>query len=266
MTTKASVSVNESPVNYQAPGVERCLMIMDLLAKNPEGLTLSELVKIMEVPKNSVFRVAMTMLEAGYLSREDDAKRFRLSKKLLLLGYSTITNENLIEISRDVMHSLRELTRETVCIGTRIETDGIVLDQLVGLHPFKFSLDLGYKFPLYAGSPGKSISAYLPEAEFEHVFSRIKLDKMTEHTITDMDELIAELERIRECGYALDYEEGLLGCHCIGSPILDQNGYPVAALWTTGPAERMSKEFLTEIAPAVVEHAIKISKRLGYHG
>lgn len=249
---------------YQTPGVERCLRIMELLAEHPQGLTLAELVEEMGVPKNGVFRVAMTMLDAAYLNRNEGTKRFTLSKKILLLGYSTISNQNIVEISRDVMHSLREVTRETVCIGTRIDTEGVVIDQLIGLHPFKFSLDIGFKFPLYVGSPGKAMFAYLPEEEFERVLAHLELSRMTANTITDEDELREEMARIRECGYSLDLEEGLLNCHCIGAPVLDHNGYPVAALWTTGPKERMPESFLKKMAPVVIEHADRISKRLGY--
>ncbi len=247
---------------YQAPGVERCLRIMELLAASPAGLTLAELVEQMEVPKNGVFRVAMTMLGAGYLKREETTKRFTLSKKLLHLGYATVAEENIVELSRDEMHRLRELTRETVCLGTRIDTDGVVLEQLIGLHPFKFSLELGFRFPLYAGSPGKAIMAQLPEAEFESVLGRIELARMTETTITDEEALRAEMARIRSCGYALDLEEGLLGCHCIGAPILDDNRYPVATIWVTGPKERMPESYLQEIAPVVVQQAASISGKL----
>jgi IclR family acetate operon transcriptional repressor len=263
MSGNGSNGSNGNGNGYQAPGVERCLKIMELLAENPQGLTLSELVEQMGVPKNGVFRVSMTMLEAGYLIRNEATKRFKLSKKMLVLGYSTVASENIVELSRDAMHSLREVTKETVCIGSRVDLDGVVLEQLVGLHPFKFSLDIGYRFPLYAGSPGKAISAHLPEDEFEGVLSRIELTRMTDTTITDKDELREEMKRIRECGYALDLAEGIVNCHCIGAPIMDHNNYPVAVLWTTGPAERMTESFLNEIAPVVVEHAGRISEKLG---
>lgn len=248
---------------YQAPGVERCLRIMELLAECPHGLTLSELAEKMEVPKNGVFRVAMTMLDAGYLKRHEESKRFTLSKKVLVLGYSTVSTENIIELSRDAMHSLREITRETVCLGARVEKDGIILDQLIGLHPFKFSLDIGFHFPLYVGSPGRSILANLPEQERESVLANLEIQKWTDRTITDRDKLRDELQRIRECGYALDLEEGFLNCNCIGSPIFDHNNYPVAAIWTTGPSERLPKAFLEELSPVIVEHAQRISEKLG---
>ena len=249
---------------YQAPGVERCLAIMELLAAHPGGLTLAELVAALNVPKNGVFRVAMTMLKAGYLSRDEDSMRFSLSRKILVLGCSMVTTDNIVEISRDVMHALREITRETVCTGTRVETDGIVLDQLIGLHPFTFSLEIGWRFPLYAGSPGKAMFAYLPEMEFESILEKIELVRMTDTTITDKRTLRDEMANIRACGYALDRAEGLPGCHCIGAPILDHNNYPVAALWTTGPAERMPEPYLLEMGPVVAEYAGRISNRLGH--
>lgn len=248
---------------YQAPGVERCLRIMELLAESHQGLTLSELVEIMDVPKNGVFRVAMTMLDAGYLNRDEDSKRFTLSKKMLVLGYSTVSNESIVELSRDVMHSLREVTRETVCLGARVESDGIILDQLSGLHPFKFSLDIGFHFPLYVGSPGRAILANLTEQERDKIFSGLEIKRWTDKTITDRRAILDELQRIRETGYALDLEEGFVNCNCIGSPIFDHNNYPIAAIWTTGPSERMPKSYLEEIAPVVIEHADRITRKLG---
>jgi DNA-binding IclR family transcriptional regulator len=249
---------------HHVPGLERALVIIELLANNHNGLTLSEIAEKLRIPKNSVFRITMTLLDRGYLDRDDSSKRFALTRKLLAIGYAAIGDQNIVENAMDVMRELRDSVKETVLLGTLLENRGIVMEQVLGLHHFKFTVSPGKHLYLHTSAPCKAQIAFLPPAERKKMMERIELPRFNANTITSKKAFEEELDEIRQFGYAIDREEEFAGVVCIGAPVLDQYGYPVAAIWTTGPADRMPVSRYKQIGETVRENAMKISRRLGY--
>lgn len=250
---------------YHVPNLERALGILELLADHPDGLSMKEIADRLEIPNNSVYRITSTMVSHKYLIRDDHSKRFRLSRKFLALGYASINEKNVVEMSVDVMRQLRDVTKETVLLGTLLNDAVVVLEQVPGLHPFKFMLDAGSKVNLHTSAPGKALLAFLPDSEQTDVLSRLKLTRFNSRTITQKSEFKKTLKAVGERGYAVDCAEQLEGVHCIGAPILNQHGYPIAAIWITGPSERVKESSFDELGVALQSHAHRISQRFGYN-
>ncbi len=248
--------------NYHVPNLKRALQVIELLAENRDGMTLSEIVETLALPKNSIFRITATLVDTGYLLRDEDSKKFMLSRKLLLIGSSAVSEYSLVEKSFDIMCQLRDIVKETVLIGTIARSEFIVMEQAVSSYPFKFTLDIGSRVPLHAAAPAKAILAYLPEKQLEELFKIMPFTKYNQRTITTPEDFRVEINDIRQLGYALDRAEELDGVHCIGAPIFDRYGSPVAAIWTTGPSERLPESSFDVLGPQVKEHADRISQRL----
>jgi DNA-binding IclR family transcriptional regulator len=248
---------------YHVPNLERALVIMELLRQHPGGLTGAEIATGARLSKNCVYRITMTLLDHGYLVREEDSKRFSLSRKLLVLGYAAVGEENLVEKSLDVMRDLRNITKESVILGALMGDSGVSLEQVPGLHSFHFTVQPGTRLYTHTSAPGKALLAFLPEQEREALLERMTLTRYNVRTITRKDAFRAELGRVRERGYAVDNAEEFDGVHCIAAPILNQHDYPVATIWTTGPASRVPVEQFDAIGQQVKEHAQRIARRLG---
>ncbi len=251
--------------DYHVPNLERALVILEFLADNP-GAGISRIAEALRMPKNSVFRIAMSLLGRGYLLRDGPTKTFRLSPKLLALGYAATNRHTVVESSIDVMRELRDRTRETVLLGTLVGSEGVVLEQVFGLHPFKFMVDAGTRFSLHTSAPGKALLAFLPPAELREVLGRMKLARYNERTITTRAGLMRELQEVRRLGYAVDRAEEIEGCHCVGAPVLDARGYPAASIWVTGPGNRMPISSFPSLGRLVRGCAERISTRLGNDG
>jgi DNA-binding IclR family transcriptional regulator len=249
---------------YHVPNLERALQIMELLAQRPGGLGVTEISNLLNIPKNSAFRIAMTLYNFGYLNREDGMKSFTLSGKLLSLGYAAVSDQNLMEKSLDVMRELRDMVKETVLIGVVIEQRGVVLEQLPSLHSFKFWVDIGTTWNMHTAAPSKAILAFLPESEKIKICQSLIFKKFTSHTIPNLEKFYKVLEKVKINGYSTDAGEELEGMHCIAAPIFDRNNYPVAAIWITGPMERLPVSVFEDMGKVVKEFALRISFRLGY--
>lgn len=258
--------LDHADAKYNVPNLERALSIVELLSEHPGGLRLSEITKSLGYPKNSVFRVTTTLWNREYLERDEQSRQFTLSRRLLSMGHLTLAPLPIAPTSIDVMRECRDATGETALIGTIVEDRCVVLEQVLGTHFFKFSLDLGSRINLHASAPGKAMLAYLPESELKGTMERITLTRYNERTITTRKGMMAELVRIRECGFAIDRGEELGGIVCIGAPVLDRNGYPIAALWITGPADRVTEAQFPETGEILRRCAAVISSRFGYPG
>jgi DNA-binding IclR family transcriptional regulator len=249
---------------YIVPNLERGLKLLELLLDHPGGLQQSEIAARLHCAKTSVYRISMTLVDYGYLVRDETTKTIRLSRKLVALGSRALAEDDLMTLSVDVMKHLRDQVKETVLIGTVVETELVVLGQVLGSHHFKFSVDVGARLPLHAAAPGKAILAWLPANERDELIRRLVFTRFNERTICDARSYLSELRQVAADGYAVDRGEQLSGIHCVAAPIFNRHGYPIASVWTTGPHERIRRNDFPELGLKVLDHARIISGRLGF--
>jgi DNA-binding IclR family transcriptional regulator len=260
MTKKKKAGKRE----YQVPNLRRGIRIMETLSHHPNGLKMSELAKILDLPNNSVFRITRTLMDMGYLQRDTESRRVSLTRKLLGVAYAAVSEHSLVEEALEEMRLLRDKTGETVIIAILADTESIVLEQVVGLHPFKFFVEPGSHIPLHTSAHGKAILAFLPDDEREELIDRIKLNRFNARTITSKKILREELEHVRQHRYAIDKGEQIQGVHCVAAPILDQKRYPIAAITVTGPENRVAETSFPEIGQMVIECTEKVSSHYDF--
>jgi len=248
---------------YIVPNLDRALAMIECLSERPGGMNASELSVALDIPKNSAFRIAVTMENRGFLERAEESKRYRLTQRLLMLGAVAATDANLFERSGDVMRRLRDETKETALLGTLTPNGGVVLDQAMGTHPFKFAVDAGTRFMLHTAAPGKAMLAALPEVERKARVESMEFPRFTPSTITTAREFLEHLEKLAPRRYAFDLGEEMEGQTCIGSAIVGATGSPIAALWITAPSSRIPDGRLDELGEMVRAHADEISRRFG---
>lgn len=248
---------------YKVPNLERALVIMEHLLDYPAGRSASELTEDLGFSKNSVFRITMTLLNHHFLIR-DETKRFKLSKKLLLMGCRSFGETRFIEHALDIMRVCRDEIKESVFIGTLVEHEGVVIEQVLGSHPFKFTIDIGARMPIHCAAPCKAILAYLPASERAPIVKAATFKRYNENTITSRKAYAQELEKVKHCGFALDHAEQIHGAHCVAAPVFNQYGHPIAAIWTTGPSDRIPADYFETLGTIMRKYADDISHRMGH--
>jgi len=249
---------------YHVPNLERALHIFELLSQYPSGISISDTATKLNIPRNSAHRIMMTLAGHGYLTRDEDSKDFRLTKKLLVIGYAAFKEKKLVEYALDGMRNLRNISKETVALGVISSGEGVVIEQVSGLHMFKYVLEPGKSFHLHTAAPAKAILAFLPENERKPLIENMTFPGFNKNTITNADIYTEVLKQTHAQGFAEDIGEEYEGMYCVGAPILDQHSYPVAAIWITGPAERINPDKRDDFAIKVKDSAQKISTKLGY--
>lgn len=246
------------------PILDRALLVLDHLRQSPQGRSLSDIARALGFPKNTVYRILNTLCAHDYVRRDAATLLFTLSRKMATVAYDSAQDRNLMENSLDVMRRLRDATRETVVISILDRGEGLVLEQVQSLHPFRFVCDPGTRQLLYASASTKAILAFLPERELHAALKDISFRRMTATTITSQRQFDVVLAEVRANGYAVDRGEALDGVHCVAATILNHQSFPIAALTITGPADRIPTSAFSRLGEVVKQHAAEISQRLGY--
>jgi len=250
--------------DYHTPSVIRAIEIVEYLSDHPDGVSVKDLAKAVSIPFNSAYRISMTLLDRDYLVRDPDTKLLTISKRFLDIGHKALGHVGLIEVAMEHLRMLRDELDATALAGTLLDTQGVVLATVPGGTPFKLMVDPGTRLCLHASAPGKALTAFLGEKERKALVARLTLTRYNDRTITNPDDLLADLELTRQRGYAVDRAEQFEAVHCVAVPILLQANYPAATIWVTAPSAAIPEERFKAVADVLKHHASAISKRLGY--
>lgn len=246
---------NAPDSGFGVPALERGLALLEFVSRTPVGATLSELTAALSMSPATAHRITNALEELGYLRREEKTKRFTVTRKLLLLGQPQANSRSLVECSVDAMRTVLAATGETTQLCCLADECCVIVDQLPSIHPFKYIVDPGSRAPIHCAAPGKAMLAFLPADELEPLLGRLKLERYTDHSITTRKEFLAELDRIRAIGYAVDRGEHFDGIHCVAAPLLNHHGHAIAAITIAGPKERIPQSRFAEFGKIMIEAA-----------
>lgn len=259
------ITIEEDKQKYGVPMLTKGLDLLELLAEYPSGLTVQEMVDILSHSKTSTYRIVKSLEERGYVRKREETNQYFLSRKFLKLGLAALGESNIVERSMEFMRKLRDCLREAVMLGVLVGNEVVLLEQVLGSHRFSFILTPGTHFCLHASAPGKVLLAFLEENEREEILKTIVYEVFNMDTIKNEEELRRELQKVKDCGYAVDCAEEMEGVHCVAAPVFNQFGRVVATVWTSGPSGRLTREKFPEVGKEVIKAAQAISANLGFH-
>jgi DNA-binding IclR family transcriptional regulator len=248
---------------YKVPVLDRTLDLLEVLVGRPEGMTLTDLTDALGIPKNTVFRILTTLSLRGYTDRDETTKRYRLSRKMLSMSHAAIGGTRLFEAAGPCLRSLRDATGETALLATLAGARGVVLDQAPSSQPVKVVVDVGHAFPLHTAAPAKAMLAFLPDDVLQGLLVGIRFTRYTARTITSARAFARELAAVRSKGYAFDRREESETYACVAAPVFDHTSRVVAAIWVSGPSDRVTTARLAALAHLVVSAAKTLSAALG---
>jgi IclR family transcriptional regulator, acetate operon repressor len=252
--------------NYHVPNLDRALVILDLLANHPRGLTRNEIAAASGCSTTMVYRIVMTFTNNGFLFRDEASGRYRLSSKLLDLGCAGSDEYSLALLAWPEMTALRDATDITVMLGTLYnEREGLLLETAESRSAIRFWVNKGFRTSdLHAGAGWKSILAFLPEDRLTAILKNLTYRTLTPNTITSRKVFLGELAKTRKQGYATDCAEITAGVHCVAAPVFDRVGYPVGTLSLSAPAAQLPMQDFPEKGRQVCHAAMRISEKLGW--
>ncbi len=249
--------------DYSVPSVVKCFTILEVFKESEDELSLSEIAQTTGIQKTTTFRILYTLEKTGFVVKTPESGKYHLGPGIFELAGSLFSDRGIVQLGEPYLVELKEQFNETAGLAIR-KGEGLYYADLVeSLSSLRMVATVGSTAPFHASALGKSVAAFLPEAELKSMILDKPLTPFTEKTMTDAHALRIELEKIRARGYSIDEEEVESGAKCIGAPVFNYLREPVAALSVSGPVSRMEKQ-QNEIIRAVTGAAEAISRKLRF--
>jgi len=237
--------MTSKPTVYHAQALSRGLTLLTRVAAAAQsGLTVGELNKTTGYPKSTLVRLIAVLEEHGFLYRTDDVPTFRVGHAVHLLTESYRYTVDVAAMAAPHLGRLAETTGQTANLG--------VIDQGAVLHlcveeperALRFRSANGSRDQLHSTGLGKILLAGLEETAAKATLPPSRLVSRTENTITSRSELMTDVRRSRQRGYAIDDGEGAVGVRCLAVPVA---GDPSTERWSAaislaGPAAELSAD------------------------
>jgi len=250
---------------YSINSVLRALKILDSYSFHKSSYTNKELSNILGLNKSTVTTLLSSLVEGGFLEKDEKTREYRLTYRLYRLGRVYISQVDLHRVAIPLLTEIAVLCNETVHIGFLNKFTVVNIETIENKRPIGIRITQDVPTDANGSALGKVLLAYLDEAGLKEYFDTVELVRHTRNTITAKDELRRHLTRIKENGYAIDDVELIEDVRCVGVPIFDNNAKVIAAISIQGLVYRMTREKMEkEYVPMLKDTAFKISQRLGH--
>lgn len=244
--------------------VERALKILTLFSHRQPVLGISELSRMMDLPKGTVHGLTRTLVEHGFLKQDEQTRKYRLGLKIHELGNVL---SGTLELNQKAAGPCHQLSRRTGLLSRIGIWDGGSVVITLNTHPNPMPVlphQVGPRIHAYCSGIGKAILAFLDEQTLESYLSKTTMTAFTPSTITSKKGLMEDLKAARARGYSIDSEEAVQGLGCIGAPIFDRQGAVAGALSLSGPVNQVLGENAENLSGEVLATAAEISRFFGY--
>lgn len=234
--------------------VQISLDIIEVL-KERDGVGVTDIATELGYAKGTVHSHLATLLENGYIVKQDD--EYHLSLRYLDLANVAKGRLGIYEAVTDELDELAEESGELAQFAVEEHGKAIYLYKSGSERAVRTASSVGTHEYMHCIALGKAMLSQMSERRVDEIVDRHGLPSFTDETITDREKLREELETAREQGYAIDYEERIEGLRCVAAPVRRGNDV-LGAVSVSGPSGRMSGDFFREEAPKMVTRSANV--------
>ena len=224
--------------------VGRVLDLLEIVGEAGGEIGLSELAARSGLPLPSIHRLVRTLVDRGYM-RQMPNRRYALGARLIPLGEVAATM--LGRWARPVLAGLVDELGETANMSALDGDMVMYIGQVPSRHAMRMFTEVGRRVSRLHPGAGKALLSQLPDEHVRALLARTGMPAQTPHTLTQPDDLLAQLARIRRDGYALDEGEQEIGVRCVAVPVAARSER--GPLSVSGPAPRMTSELVERAVP-----------------
>ncbi len=242
--------------------------VLEAFTATETQLSLSEIANRSGLDAGTTFRMINTLVQVGYLQRVPGGKKYRLTLKVLDLGFSAIARSDLRSVARPILRSLVSEVNEAASLAALDGSEMVYLERVhAGFSRLGVDVRIGTRLPAYYTAMGQAVLAFLPSKKVHEVLNSCKRVKITPDTPTTIAEIESRLEFVRKLGFAVADPKVIIGLRVLAAPILDADGQSQAAISVAAPSVNITlEEFVERTAEPVVKAAVDIGKAMQISG
>ena len=252
-TSDAKEDASRSYVTALARG----LAVLKAFDDQNARLTLSDVARIVDLPRASARRALLTLEALGYV--ESHGRSFSLSPQVLTLARAYLASSPVPRVAQGFLENVSETLGESCSLSILHGEEAIYIARSTRKRIGSLHRDVGAHLPAHCTSMGRVLLAALSDAELDRFIARAKLQNLTPYTTTDAAELRALIEKVRRNGYSLVDQELEIDLRAIAVPVQNADGRVIAAMNVSAQASRTPKKQMIErFLPALRDAAIKM--------
>ncbi|WMJ78638.1 MULTISPECIES: IclR family transcriptional regulator [unclassified Sedimentibacter] len=247
-------------MEYNVRAVERALSILKCFNSNRKEISLLEISEIMSLNKSTVYRLLVNLKNAGFVDTTIDGK-YIIGNEIVRLANIRQNDDFLIKGSYSIMESLAQLSGETIILVKYDNCRVICLDKIESTNALKITSEIGVNLPMMKGATGKSIAAFLTDAELEKCVNFQQREFKEQYYLPKLKN---DFKQIRKNGYALTTSEIDDGVTAFAVPILGHDGHVLGSISIAGPDFRFNEKIINSFKHKAIEEIGNLSKKMGY--
>ena len=237
-------------------------------------LTLSQIAAISDMDLSGAQRFTYTLVNLGYLEKDESTKTYSLTPKVFELTYHYLSSSELVNRASPYLQQLCRETEETANITVLHHSNIVFVHRIVSVHVLVPTVVVGATMPAFCTAPGLAMMARLPDDEVDRILAESDLAPHTPHTVFQPRAIKERLAAIRKAGYAHTEEEYFLGDMSTAAAIVDSTGKIMGAInvavakprWKGARAERRIADLLISTAAAISGHLHGAAPATGRRG
>lgn len=230
--------------------LEKGLGVIEVLGANESRFTLSDVARGAGITRAAARRYLLTLGALGYA--EYDGQRFALTPRVLRLGYAYFSSASLPKLAQPVLERIGEHTHEVASLAVLDGTDVLFLGRSTRRRIVSATTGVGTRMPAYCSAMGRVLIAQWPKDEADAFLRSVRREKLTPRTKIGMSELLEEIAKVREQGYAISDEELEIGLRSIAVSVADSRGQGVVAIAVSLNAAHMTAgQMIKQILPTL---------------
>ena len=234
--------------------ITRVLEIIEAVSYASKPISPLELSQELDIPKPTIHRLIQNLVDEGFVT-VDIGGGIIPGKRVRNLGVELWQQRLFFNERQMILQKLVDEIKETCGIGVPYQMNMIYTNRAQTTLPIQIYLPVGAKSPMWCTATGKLYLSQLPRASRDKMLKNLSLDKFTKNTITDIDALNAELDRIADTGIGIDNEEFISEMVAIAIPIRDRKSRYLASLYLHAPTIRVSLDDLLAHVPRLQKAA-----------
>lgn len=242
--------MNETPSPTSAAAL-RAFAISEVIVRAGRPIPLSEIVEQCGLPAPTVFRILSMLEGAGLVQREPTGKTYGVGHRLARFGLEVMTNNSVRTERRVILRRVVDEIGETCNLAMLSGDEIIYIDRIETDWSLKAELKPGSRVPLHCTSSGKLFLSQMPKARRRRLLESLSCKRYTDNTITDINLLESQLERIAITQVGVNSEEFQAGVIGVAVPVRDAQGKMIASLALQAPVARLPMNRAMEYLPSL---------------
>jgi IclR family transcriptional regulator, pca regulon regulatory protein len=260
----------ESSASFSV-SLERGLSILSAFTGSRPVLGIADLARAVDLNKSTTHRYVATLVKLGYVDQDPETRKYHLGPRVVDLGFAAIDSMELTRVAAPSLQALADETGYTASMALCDGPDVVYVDRRRSSRRTPLTIDLnlhvGSRLPAYCTALGKVMLAYKDATTLREILDRTDMARRGPHTLTNREQLVAALAKVRQNGVAVNNEELAPGLRSLAAPVRDRTGEVVAAINVAvhlSAAPSTAEALVRRVEPPLRQAAGEISRRLGY--